>query len=123
MIQARLDKVDCIMHNWETFGHCATEEDTKDLPKILNSKSVYKSLRLVCNNRQREYIRSSVKSGPGTAYYFNAECSSHVTTYFLMSCRGSTIRCESNRPAPAPIDHPFSNCDGFTPFGVNGGDF
>ena len=42
------------------------------------------------------------------AYCFQAECSSHVTTYFRtfvrtsesMLCRGSNILCESNRPVP-----------------------
>ena len=45
-------------------------------------------------------IRSSAKSGAGTAHYFQVECSSHVTTYFhtfvrtfeSMLCRGSNIR-------------------------------
>ena len=51
-------------------------------------------------------IQSSATSGPGTAYYFQAECSSHVTTYFRtfvwtfesMLWRGSNIQRENNRP-------------------------
>ena len=31
-------------------------------------------------------IRSSAKSGAGTAYYLYAECSSHVTTYSKVCC-------------------------------------
>ena len=49
-------------------------------------------------------ILSSAESGPGTAYCFHRECSSHVTTYFRTFVRTfeSMLRRGSNRSVPGP---------------------